>query len=59
MGPELEHRSTGADDLDVRRVPVSRFPYHLAYLVTPEEIHVLAVAHDRRRPIYWSGRVDL
>lgn len=47
------------EDLDVRRVPVSRFPYHLAYLVTEDEIHVLAIAHDRRRPVYWSGRVEL
>lgn len=48
-----------ASDLDVRRVPVSRFPYHLAYLVGDDDIHVLAIAHDRRRPTYWSSRVDL
>lgn len=50
------------DDLDVRRVPVSRFPYHLAYLVTDEQIHVLAIAHDRptrllersSRAVTWS-----
>lgn len=46
------------EDLDVRRVPVSRFPYHLAYLVTEDQIHILAIAHDRRRPVYWSGRVE-
>ena len=46
------------EDLDVRRVPVSRFPYHVAYLVTTDPVHVLAVAHDRRRPIYWSGRAE-
>lgn len=45
-------------DLDVRRVPVSRFPYYLAYLVSDDEIHVLAIAHDRRRPAYWGRRVD-
>lgn len=45
-------------DLDVRRVPVSRFPYHLAYLITEQQIHVLAIAHDRRRPVYWGGRVE-
>lgn len=46
------------EDLEVRRVAVSRFPYHVAYLVTDEVIHVLAIAHDRRRPVYWSGRAD-
>ncbi len=46
------------EDLDVRRVPVSRFPYHVAYLVATDQVHVLAIAHDRRRPIYWSGRAE-
>ena len=63
---EFVARSPGAgspvaelpEDLDVRRVPVSRFPYHLAYLATTDQVHVLAVAHDRRRPIYWSGRAE-
>jgi plasmid stabilization system protein ParE len=45
-----------AEALDVRRAPVSRYPYHLAYLVTDDEIHVLAVAHYHRRPTYWAGR---
>lgn len=45
-----------AEAFDVRRAPVSRDPYHLAYLVAAEEIYVLAVANDRRRPTYWAGR---
>jgi plasmid stabilization system protein ParE len=45
-----------AEALDVRRAPVSRYPYHLAYLVAEDEIHVLAVTHDHRRPTYWTGR---
>lgn len=43
-------------DLTVRRLAVARFPYHLAYLVHGDVIHVLAVAHDHRRPGYWKGR---
>jgi len=46
----------GLEALDIRRVPVSRFPYRVAYLITHEQIYVLAVAHDRRRPIYWRDR---
>ena len=46
----------GLEALDVRRVPVSRFPYHVAYLITSERIEVLAIAHDRRRPMYWRER---
>jgi plasmid stabilization system protein ParE len=44
-------------ELPVRRVPLFRFPYYVAYLVTVDTIHVLAVAHDRRRPRYWDYRI--
>lgn len=40
----------------VRKVRVRRFPYSVMYSVVEERIRVLAVAHDRRRPYYWSGR---
>ena len=46
-----------AVDLQVRRAPVSRFPYHVVYLETPTTIRVLAIAHDRRRPGYWTSRL--
>ena len=55
--PRAGAAMAGLEALDIRRVPVSRFPYHVAYLVTEEQIDVLAIAHDRRRPMYWSGRV--
>jgi hypothetical protein len=45
-------------ELTVRRAPLVRFPYYLAYLVTGEAIHVLAVAHERRRPRYWVKRAN-
>lgn len=44
-------------DLPVRRYAVKRFPYHVVYLDTPEGIRILAVAHDRRKPGYWKGRL--
>lgn len=40
----------------VRRAPVDGFPYSVAYAVSDETIQVLAVAHDRRRPTYWTAR---
>jgi len=45
-------------DLEIRRVPVKRFPYHVVYLETAEAIRILAVAHDRRRPGYWLSRIE-
>lgn len=49
------------DDVDpalsVRRVPVPRFPYQLVYVRSGEDVHVIAVAHDSRRPGYWTERI--
>jgi plasmid stabilization system protein ParE len=39
-----------------RRCLVQRFPYFLVYTIEPDHIHVLAVAHQRRRPDYWADR---
>lgn len=44
-------------DLAVRKAPVPRFPYHVAYLETSEAIRILAFAHDRREPTYWHARL--
>jgi plasmid stabilization system protein ParE len=44
--------------LEVRRVPVRRFPYQVVYVVGAAGIVVIAVAHDRRRPTYWASRVE-
>ncbi|MEO8133537.1 MAG: type II toxin-antitoxin system RelE/ParE family toxin [Betaproteobacteria bacterium] len=39
-----------------RRYVLPRFPYNLIYQVTSDEIRIIAVAHQRRRPTYWAGR---
>jgi plasmid stabilization system protein ParE len=43
--------------LPVRRMPVRRFPYHVVYLFMSDELRVLSIAHDRRKPGYWRQRV--
>ncbi len=45
-------------DLEVRRVPIARFPYFIAYLVLDDVLVVLAIAHERRQPKYWIDRTD-
>jgi toxin ParE1/3/4 len=47
-----------AEHLEVRRAPIARFPYYLAYMVTNDVLFVLAVAHEHRRPGYWTERTD-
>ncbi len=42
----------------VRRFLLARFPFAVGYIVEPDEVIVLAVAHLRRRPGYWLGRLS-
>jgi len=39
-----------------RRMPMRRSPYSVVYALFLDEVRVLAVAHQRRRPGYWHGR---
>lgn len=41
---------------DVRRKVMSRFPFNIIYRILPDKIRVLAVAHQKRRPLYWLSR---
>lgn len=50
--PEAGRQLRGA----IRRVAVRRFPFDLIYEVQGEDLQVLAVAHQRRKPGYWSKR---
>ncbi|ROZ79557.1 type II toxin-antitoxin system RelE/ParE family toxin [Ramlibacter sp. WS9] len=38
----------------LRKLPLRRFPYWLIYRLHGETLSILAVAHQRRRPGYWS-----
>jgi len=55
--PRMGSPVSGVADQAIRRRAVSRFPYHVIYLELPDRLQILAVAHDRRRPGYWVGRV--
>ena len=41
----------------IRRKVLNYFPYNLIYAVEPELIVIVAVANQKRRPIYWQGRI--
>lgn len=42
---------------DIRRAPLHRFPLSLIYREQGHIIQILAIAHERRRPQYWLGRL--
>lgn len=43
-------------DADIRFAVVRRFNYVVHFLVEPESIQILSVAHGSRRPGYWLRR---
>lgn len=40
-----------------RRALVKRFPYSIVFVDRKDEILVVAIAHAKRRPGYWLGRL--
>lgn len=40
-----------------RRKVLNHFPYSLLYAVESELVVIVAVAHQKRRPRYWRGRL--
>ena len=50
--PALDEPAT---DPPVRRARLRRFPFALVFVELPEEVRVIAVAHQRRRPLFWAS----
>jgi toxin ParE1/3/4 len=40
-----------------RRFVLQRFPFSVIYLDDPDAIVIIAVAHAKRKPGYWKGRL--
>ena len=43
-------------DHGTRKFVLQRFPFNIFYLTRETEIVIVAVAHQKRRPGYWSSR---
>ena len=41
---------------DLRKCILRRFPYTIFFLEQEDRVWIAAVAHQKRRPGYWSGR---
>ena len=41
-----------------RKRPVNGFPYLVIYRDEPDRVFVIAIAHGKRRPDYWTRRTD-
>ncbi len=40
-----------------RRYLLQKFPYSIIYSIEPDHIRIIAVAHTRQKPGYWTNRV--
>jgi hypothetical protein len=49
---------TTAAPVSIRRAVMSRFPYVVAFETHSEHLLVLAIAHAKRRPLYWLSRAS-
>jgi toxin ParE1/3/4 len=41
---------------NTRHIVFPRFPFDLVFRIKGETVEIVAVAHQRRRPSYWSNR---
>lgn len=53
-GAPVEHVMAS---LVARQVRARQFPYLIIYVVADDVIHVVAVAHEKRLPAFWAGRL--
>ena len=49
---------TRAAGLLIRKATIQRFPYLIAFEKHEQHVLVLAVAHAKRRPLYWLTRTN-
>jgi len=45
-------------DTKLRRVLLHRFPFGIIYAEERDEIVIVSIAHQRRRPGYWQSRLE-
>jgi plasmid stabilization system protein ParE len=54
---KVPHRYPVDKHPDVRRIRMKKFPFVVLFRESSGTVQVLAVAHSRRRPQYWLGRL--
>ncbi len=53
-----KHPASGRELTEgLRLIPMPVFPFNLIYSIVADELIVIAVAHQSRRPGYWDRRI--
>jgi toxin ParE1/3/4 len=55
--PESGLRLQGRTRHELRTFPLHHFPYTIIATVVGDDLAIVAVAHQKREPGYWTGRL--
>jgi len=58
QNPTRHGRGTRAEGPLIRKATIQRFPYVIAFEKHEQHVLILAVAHSKRRPLYWLIRAE-
>jgi uncharacterized secreted protein with C-terminal beta-propeller domain len=42
---------------NIRKAVIMKFPYSLLYIIEGDKIYLLAIMHQKRKPLYWKNRI--
>lgn len=43
--------------INIKRLPLKRFPFDIVVLERPQKTIIIAIAHQSRKPGYWKKRI--
>jgi toxin ParE1/3/4 len=55
--PQIGSRVPEVPDRHVRRMPIQTFPYYIVFVELEDQLEVVAFAHYRRQPGYFTNRL--
>lgn len=42
---------------NIRNAVIMKFPYSILYIIENDKIYLLAIMHQKRKPLYWKNRI--
>ena len=42
---------------NIRKAVIMKFPYSILYIIEKDIIYLLAIMHQKRKPLYWKNRI--
>ena len=45
-------------DNDIRKYIMHKYPYSIYYSVDKNNLHIVVIAHQHRKPNYWIDRIE-